>query len=284
MPNVDHDFNLQRIVDVINSNPNILRQIDNDGLLRSVQYGIPPRSDTTKEIVSQHFPMPYAYVTTASNLQETSPQTGVSIPDNVKSVTVEYSIVIVTHSSNEQVNAEKKLYNLLTLMRGLIEANPTFLKPVSNDDPIFVRSIISNVSWEEKTKGNPVQVVTMTLLATIGALFFLEVPGITDPIPLISKPVDRNTDTVEDILDDTLILRSEAITKSKRSIFTEFETSSSILTALRNIKLGGTSNSFTIQKPSGDETVEAFIVNIESSPGFSDIETTIIQLDVINPI
>lgn len=280
MPVVDHIFNLQRIVDVINSNPNILSQNKTDFLLRSVQFGNPQQMVYNKPEVNG---MPYCYVTTASNLQETSPQTGVSTPDNVKSVTVEYSIVIVADMNGRQVTAEKKLYNLLTLMRSLIEANPTFLKPVSNDEPIFVRSIISNVSWEEKTKGTPIQIVTMTLLATIGALFFLKVPGITNPIPLISKPVDRDTDSVEDILDDTLILRSEAVTKSKRSIFAEFETSSSILSAFRNIKLGGTSDSFTIQKPSGDETIDAFVVNIESSQGFSDMETTIVQMDVINP-
>ena len=32
---------------------------------------------------------------------------------------------------------------------------------------------------------------------------------------------------------------------------------------------------------SGNDTIDAFVVNIESSQGFSDVETSIVQLDVI---
>lgn len=290
---VSHNFNLQRIIDVINSNPNILRQNNTDGLLRLVQIGNPAQMVQQKP---ERDGMPYCYVTTASNLQETSPQTGVSIPDNVKSVTVEYSIVIVSNmdgmldtesvkgaGGGKQVTAEKKLYNLLTLMRALIEANPTFKNPDSDDDPIFVRSIISNVQWEEKTKGTTIQIVTMTLLATIGTLFFLEIPGIADPIPLISKPVDRDTDTVEDILDDTLILKDTAVIKSKRTITAEFESTSEITSTLRTIKNDRESDSFTITSPTGDEVITAYVTQLASSTGFSDMETSIIQLDVVNP-
>ena len=276
---VDHVKNIQRIVDRTLDNTNIFDNGETIGKLRSVKFGDPNAN------VKQAEHMPYMYVTTPQGLQETSPQIGVSIPDNVKSVTVEYNLVIVAKSLARTTDSQKQLYDLIKNIRTMTENDPLFSDPDNpGTDPIFVRSIVSDVSWDEQTRGQLVTVITMTLLATIGALFFLEVPGIIDPIPLISKPVDRDTDTVEDILDDTLILRTEAVTKSKRSIFTEFETDSSVLTVLRNIKLGRESDSFTIQKPSGDEIIEAFITNIESSQGFSDMETTIIQLDVINPV
>lgn len=247
------------------------------GLLRSVQFGDPPN------LIDQAEEMPYAYVTTATDLQETSPQIGVSIPDNVKSVTVEYQIVVISQARDKQVNSQKQLYDLIKNIRELTESNPTFTDPTSGLDPIFVRSIVSDVSWNQKTKGQLVTVITMTLLSTIGVLFTLTVPGVFDPIPLISKPVDRDVDNVEDILDDTIILKDTSPIKSKRIILTEFETKSSTLSTLRAIKLSRESNNFTIISPTGSEVVTATLTQLQSSTGFSDMETTIIQLDVINP-
>lgn len=248
------------------------------GLLRSVEFG-----DASNKVV-QAKPMPYAYVTTATDLQETAPQLGVSIPDNVKSVTVEYQIVVIAQARDQVVNSQKQLYDLIKNIRTVTEGNPTFTDPANpGTDPIFVRSIVSDVVWDEKTKGQLVTVITMTLLSTIGVLFTLTVPGITDPIPLISKPVDRDIDNVEDILDDTLILKDTAVIKSKRIILTEFETSSTDITTLRTIKLSRVSNTYTIVSPTGSEDVTAYLTQLNSSPGFSDMETTVIQLDVVNP-
>ncbi len=228
--------------------------------------------------------MPYAYVTTASDLQETSPEIGVSVPDNVRSVTVEYQIVVVAQARDRQVNSQKQLYDLIKNMRTMTENEPTFSDPDNpGTDPIFVRSIINNVNWEEQTRGQLVTVITMTLLATIGALFFLTVPGITDPIPLISKPLDRDIDNVEDILDDTLILKDTAVIKSKRTILAEFESTATITSTLRTIKDSRASDSFTITSPTGIEIVTAYVTQLSSSTGFSDMQTSTIQLDVVNP-
>jgi len=269
---------VQRLVDKIKADINLFDSGVTVGLLRSVQFGDPPNKTYQAES------MPYAYVTTDSDLQETSPQIGVSVPDNVKSVKIEYQIVIVAQARDKQVNSQKQLYDLTKNMRALTENDPLFSDPENpGTDPIFVRSIISNVNWDEQTKGQLITVITMTLLATIGALFFLEIPGIIDPIPLISKPVDRDTDSIEDILDDTLILKDTAVIKSKRTILAEFESTSAITSALRVIKDTRESDSFTITSPTGDETITAYITQLASSTGFSDMETSIIQLDVVNP-
>jgi len=275
---VDHNKNIQRIIDRILADTNLFDSGVTVGLLRSVEFGDPPNNvDSSK-------PMPYAYVTTASDLQETSPEIGVSIPDNVLSVTVEYQIVVVAQARDRQVNSQKQLYDLIKNMRVLTENEPTFSDPTSpGTDPIFVRSILNNVNWEEQTRGQLVTVITMTLLATIGALFFLEVPGITDPIPLISKPLDRDIDNIEDILDDTLILKDTAVIKSKRTILAEFESTGTITSTLRTIKDSRTSNSFTITSPTGVEIVIAYVTQLASSTGFSNMETSTIQLDVVNP-
>lgn len=280
MVTVDHNTNIQRIVDVITADTNVTGiGASTVGLLRSVEFGDP--SNQTE----QTFPMPYAYVTTASSLQTSSPEIGMSIADNVKSVTVEYQIVIVAHAEDKTETSQKQLYDLIKNMRTLTEGNPTFTDPANpGTDPIFVRSVINNVDWNQNTRGGLMTVIRMTLLATIGVLFTLTVPGITDPIPLISKPIDRDVDTIEDIIDDTLIIRDIAPVKSKRIIMTEFETSSTDITTLRTIKLSRASNTYTIISPSGSEDVTAYLTQLEDSPGFSDMETTIIQLDVVTPV
>jgi len=276
---VDHNKNIQRIIDRIKADSNLFDSGATIGLLRSVEFGDPANkvNQATRQI-------PYSYVTTASDLQETSPEIGVSIPDNVKSVTVEYQIVVVAQARDRQVNSQKQLYDLIKNMRTMTENEPTFSDPASpGTDPIFIRSIISNVNWEEQTRGKLITVITMTLLATIGALFFLEVPGITDPIPLISKPLDRDIDNIEDILDDTLILKDTAVIKSKRTILAEFESTATITSTLRTIKDNRAADSFTITSPTGIEIVTAYVTQLASSTGFSAMETSIIQLDVVNP-
>jgi len=278
LPVVDHNKNIQRIIDRILADTNLFDSGVTVGLLRSVEFGDPPNK------IHQAKSMPYAYVTTSSDLQETSPEIGVSVPDNVRSVTVEYQIVVIAQARDKQVNSQKQLYDLIKNMRTMTENEPTFSDPASpGTDQIFIRSILNNVNWEEQTRGQLVTVITMTLLATIGALFFLEVPGITDPIPLISKPLDRDIDNVEDILDDTIILKDTAVIKSKRTILAEFESTSAITSALRAIKDTRASDSFTITSPTGDEIIIAYVTQLASSTGFSDMETSTIQLDVVNP-
>lgn len=275
----DHNKNIQRIINRIENDSNLFDDGETVGLLRSVNFGDP--ANNVKQAEKQ---IPYAYVTTASDLQENSPEIGVSVSDNVKSVTVEYQIVVIAQARDKQVNSQKQLYELIKNMRAMTESDPLFSDPNNQGvDPIFVRSIVSNVNWEEQTRGQLITVITMTLLATIGALFFLTIPGITDPIPLISKPVDRDIDNVEDILDDTLILRDTAVIKSKRTILAEFESTSSITFTLRTIKENRESDSFTITSPTGVEIVTAYVTQLASSTGFSDMETSIIQLDVVNP-
>lgn len=275
----DHNKNIQRIINRIKNDSNLFDDGETVGLLRSVNFGDP--ANNVKQAEKQ---IPYAYVTTASDLQENSPEIGVSVSDNVKSVTVEYQIVVIAQARDKQVNSQKQLYELIKNMRAMTESDPLFSDPNNQGvDPIFVRSIVSNVNWEEQTRGQLITVITMTLLATIGALFFLTIPGITDPIPLISKPVDRDIDNVEDILDDTLILKDTAVIKSKRTILAEFESTSSITSTLRTIKENRESDSFTITSPTGVEIVTAYVTQLASSTGFSDMETSIIQLDVVNP-
>lgn len=277
MPVVDHTKNLQRITDVMLNDSTIFDSGATVGKLRSVEVGDP------ENMIIQNKSMPYAYVTTPQSLQETSPETGTSIPNNIKSVTVEYNIVVIASSKIKTQKSQLQLYDLIKNIRNLTEADPLWKDPVTSNDPIFERSVVSDVSWDNTTKGQLVTSITITLLATIGNLFFLTIPGITNPIPLLVKPIDNDIDNVEDILDDTLILKDTAVIKSKRTIIAEFESTDTIISTLRTIKKDRSSVSFTITSPTGDEIVKAYVTRLALPTSFPTIETTTIQLDVVNP-
>jgi len=154
---------------------------------------------------------------------------------------------------------------------------------------------IQNLSWDRVTKDNdPVRhiVTSLTVLvekfdptnpdAVLGGDITITTPNITG-IKILSKPTDRDNDTIEDIIDDTLILKRVATIKSKRSIFLEIESTDANLTEFRTLKQTRTGQSFTITRPSSSEVITAYIADISASASFEDIESFVVQLDVINP-
>lgn len=143
-------------------------------------------------------------------------------------------------------------------------------------------------TWQRDSETFPVRRShsTLTVSSEISEFednnFSVIVPGVGE-VNLISKPVDSDIDTVEDILDDTLILKTEGIVKSKRTIVLEFATTASLLSTFRGFKAGRSSQQFTIQQPTGNETVDAFVTNIATSEVIVNRESFTVQLDVVNP-
>ncbi len=112
--------------------------------------------------------------------------------------------------------------------------------------------------------------------------YSVTVPGIGTDVILISKPKDSDIDTLEDIVDDTVILQTEGIVKSKRTIILEFESTDTVLTAFRGFKTGRSSQSFTIKQPDlSDETVKAFVTNIATSEVIDNKQSFTVQLDIV---
>lgn len=272
---VDDLKNIQRIVDVINSNPSILRQNNTDGLLRSVQVGNPAQMVFNNPEVNG---MPYAYVTTSDSLQKTSYSFGISSSSSLSQITVEYKIVIVSDSKDRQVTAEKKLYNLLTLMRTILTSDPTFKDPDSDDDPIFTRSIVNTSRWNTKTKGTLVQIVEFTLSATIGSLFSVDFPDIGNVI-LLSKP--NNPEGVifsENRLqaDPNRVITPNGDTGS---LFIEYESTSTLDDAFR--AKFGTQETITINTGTSSRKVDVVYIEINSTAQFDAIERTILHMEIV---
>jgi len=142
-------------------------------------------------------------------------------------------------------------------------------------------------SWQRDSETFPVHrshsvlTVSSEEIVFIDNLYSVLVPNL-GTVGLISKPVDSDVDTLEDILDDTLILKTEGIVKSKRTIILEFESTSALLGAFRGFKDGRTSQEFKITQPTGDETVDAFISNIATSEVIVTKQSFTVQLDVVN--
>lgn len=267
--------NIKRIIDVIESNPNIIHSVDNDELLRSVQFGNPPQM---KHNSPDENGMPYAYVTTADSLQKTSYPFGISSSTNITQISVGYKIVIVADMGGRQVTAEKKLYNLLTLMRTTLTANPTFKDPDSNDDPIFTRSIINESKWNTKTKGTPVQVVEFILIATIGQTSLINIPGIGD-INLISDTGDegRNSTGIHNDNGNTKISKGANV----GSRFFEYEYDTTTYESIETLIISDNELALTLKYPGGDRTYNAKLVFQRDSVRFDGIRTVILQADKI---
>jgi len=275
MINVDDLKNIQRIVDVINSNPNILAQTKTDGLLQSVQYGNPAQMLAN---APERDSPPYAYVTTSDSLQKTSYPFGVSSPSSLSQVTVEYKIVIISNMDDTQVNAEKKLYNLLSLMRSTLSADPLFSDPANpGNDPIFTRSIINSSKWDTKTKGAPIQIVEFTLTATIGVLgLIITIPGFGDLVIL--------SDTGDDGRNNTEINNDEGFSKRSKGAFVgsrffEYEYSTPIFESLEDIIIADTPLDLTLKYPSGNVSYPAKLEYQRQSQRFDGIRTVILQVN-----
>ena len=82
------------------------------------------------------------------------------------------------------------MYDIIKNLNTMVETDPLFKKPVTNDDPIFSRSVIADIPYEESTRGKLLISVAIILLATIGEAFSLEIEGFTD-IQVIGKPIER---------------------------------------------------------------------------------------------
>lgn len=265
--------NVQRIVDVIKANPNILRQNDTDGLLRSVQFGNPSEMVKKEPEING---APYAYVTTSDSLQKTSYPFGISTSSSLSQITVEYKIVIVSESKDRQVLGEKKLYNLLNLMRTTLTSDPTFKDPISNDDPIFTRSIINQSQWNTQTKGKQFQIVEFTLIATIGIELTITIPGFGDLVIL--------SDTGEDGRNNIGVKNDEGNTNRSKGEFVgnrffEYEYDTTTWESLEAIISVNNPLDLTIQYPSGNITYPAKLEHQRQSKRFDGIRTVILQVN-----
>ena len=164
MVTIDNVKNIQRIIDVIKSDSNVFDGGVTPGLLREVNFGDP--NNNIKNAIKQK---PAVYVTTRNSIQKTSYPYGTENSGNVNSKTVQYEVVLLAVSKVGTESSQKQLYDLVKKLRTTLEADPKFSDP--NDigtDEIFTKSIINEVSWDTKSKGQLITSISFILIATIG--------------------------------------------------------------------------------------------------------------------
>lgn len=280
MVTVEHNKNIQRIADVMKADTNLFDSGKTIGKLRAVKSGNPNNREE-----KSFAPMPYAYVTTKESIQRSTYPYGITTGNQIPQVTVEYKITIVANSKIKTQKSEELLYDLLKLVRTTLSADPTFKNPTSNDDPIFTRSVINQVPWEQDTIGQLVTVVDFILSATIGSIGTISIPPINGgiPIQIISEAPDAEIEGFSPQLNYQLLVKGYAPTGSTRTKNIEIDHIHTVTEELRTLKR--TRKPFVLTTVDIDGTSEnhnAIISQLTSNIARIDnIKTDLIQFLII---
>ena len=269
---IDHNKNIQRIVDKIKADIILFDSGKTVGKLRAVFFGDPEYEKKEAEIMK-----PYLYVSTRDATQTTRYQFGVTKGANVNQQTVEYDLTIVAQSGIRSVESQKQLYDIVKNLRTLVETDPTFLKPVTLDDAIFSRSIISEAPWDTKMKGKLITSITLILLATIGKAFTLTVTGI-GVITGLSKP-----SAPEGIFFDADREQSGKRVGTEKgdfgSLFFEYECDETTNAALR--AKFGIEESVTLTFGASSRILNVLFVDINPTASFDEIERCVLHMEIL---
>lgn len=278
---VDHNKNIQRIIDVIKDDDSIFDNGETVGKLRAVKFGNP-----NNKVKESFAPMPYVYITTKESIQRSSYPYGVTTNNNIPQVTVEYKISVVTSSKIKTQESEKLAYNLLKDLRTTLTADPTFkTTDVTPVDPIFTRSVLNQVPWEQDTIGQLVTTIDFILLATIGSIGTIIISSVNDgdSIEIISEAPDTDVEGFAPQFDTALIIQGYAPTGSQRSKSIEIDHINSITEELRTLKLSRRPFSLTTTDIDGTTTVHNAILSQLTSniARIDNIKTDLLQFLII---
>jgi len=271
---VDHNKNIQRIIDVIKDDSAVFDNGVTPGLLREVNFGDP--DNNSKNSIKQK---PAVYVTTRTSIQKTSYPYGTETSGNVNSKTVQYEIVLLAVSKEKTEKSQKQLYALTKNLRVTLETDPKYSDPANpGTDPVFTKSIINEVPWDSKTKGKLITSISFILIATIGQTSLINIPGFGD-LELISDTGDegRNSSGIHDDDGDTKISKGANV----GSRFFEYEYDTTTYEILENIIFADNELVLTLKYPGGDRAYNTKLVYQRDSVRFDGIRTVILQADKI---
>lgn len=271
---VDHNLNIQKIIDNMLLNDKLFDSGVTVGKLRSIVFGDPSNKiDSSK-------PMPYAYITTDDSIQETSYDFGTANVDSLGSVTTRYKITVIAQARDRTENSQKQLYNLIRDVRSFFEANPRqFDIDDPPNNPIFARSVINKVSWKTETRGQLVTIISFILKATIGDLITANFPGIGDVI-LLSKPNAPEgivfTDDREQKPTPNRVITENG---DFGSLSVEYESTVALDDAFR--AKFGIEEDVTITTASGAKVYHIQYIDINPTVPFDGIERSILHMEII---
>ena len=271
---IDHNKNIQRIIDVIKADNNIFDNGVTPGLLREVIFGDP--NNNIKNAIKQK---PAVYVTTRNSIQKTSYPYGTENSGNINSKTVQYEVVLLAVSKVGTESSQKQLYDLAKNLQTTLESDPKFSDPDNiGTDEIFTKSIINEVPWDTTTKGQLITSISFILIATIGQTSIINIPGIGD-LELISDTGDegRNSSGIHNDVGNTKISKGANV----GSRFFEYEYDTTTYEAIDVLIEDDNELELTLKYSGGDRTYNAKLIFQRDSVRFDGIRTVILQADKI---
>ena len=271
MVTVDHNKNIQRIIDVIKDDPLVFDDGVTPGLLREVNFGDPDNNE--KKSIEKK---PAVYVTTKNSIQSNSYNFGSENDDGIPWVTVQYDVVLLAISKADTTKSQKQLYTLMTNLRNTLSANPKFLDPTSDLDPVFSRSVVNEVPWDANTRGQLITSITFSIIATIGEGLIITIPGFGD--------LDIISDSGDDGRNNTTLPNDEGNTKRSKGAFVgvrffEYEYLTSTFNSLETLIEADNTLDLTLQYPSGDITYSAKLEYQRQAERFNGIRTVFLQVN-----
>lgn len=256
-------------MDMINADTNLVDNNSPKGKLQDVIFG-----DVT-EMKREN--SPYVYVTTRSNHQKTSLAAGLSISDSLNQKTMEWNIVLVSYATDDTITSQSEMYGFLKSLDSMIQSNPTGLKPVTNDDPIFSRSSITAMPWDEETRGKEYSKITLILTGTIGSNLTVNFPTIGDVFILSQSGGPEGIVYGEDRMGDSeRTLTDGGDFGSKRL---EYE-STFVLDELFRQKFGVIEN-ITFKRGITSKIHKCKYIDITSTVQWDDIPRTVLHLEIV---
>ena len=272
MPTIDNTKNIQRIVDTLLKDINVFDSGVTKGKARAVLFGDPNNNEKLPQSMK-----PYIYVTTRDFLQTTSRDFGVSNVNSIYTNTVEYEIVLVADSRSKTVEAQKQLYDILKNVRISLEADPLFKDPTTGLDPVFARSVVSDIPYDTKTRGKQTTSLSIILTATIGNLFTINFPTI-GIIAFLSKPASP-----EGIIFDEDNEQSGRRTITEKgdfgNIFGEYESTPSLDASFR--AKFGVEEDVTMTIGTTPRVIKVVYIEINPTVSFDSIERSILHLEIV---
>ena len=173
------------------------------------------------------------------------------------------------YENGDNVNFEGKFYVAVT-------------GHTSDDgDPIFSRSVISDIPYDSETRGELVTSISFTIFATIGTIGKIQTAGL-GTIELLSEPPDREDDQYARHYDTFRRLKGVAPLGDSHVYFIEIESTTTSIEFFRAKKFDRKKFEINVTKSSGEiETYNVLVAVISRGITINSVPTAVITFEVV---
>ena len=267
MTSIDFEGDINRILSILEANASL------SDVIRGFKFG---EADNLK----YDDPGPYILVTTPSNPFRTRESFGMGDGSIDLQHSVQYVIKIITDVSDSE-NSERELYSLVKLVTDTLLANPRLKNPVTNDDPKCFRSFIFDIPIDSSKRGQELQIASIGIQCQVGTEFTIDMLGF-EGIALLSKPVEREVQTFENIYDTQRIRKLTSPITETHTFFAEIEYVENVVSALRTQKRARNQISITLNRNDTPTVMNGKIVEVLNGAIFDQLETATFRFEVIH--